>query len=113
MSTLVKTYGNATAAREAVEALGAEGVPKRDIPTVMGATPHDVRREPVGSFAGTLSPDAPVGTFGDVVRRRWQGAGTFAGEPDRQRQGSFADTDRHVIVLTDVRARREDVAHAA
>jgi hypothetical protein len=32
-----------------------------------------------------------------VVQRR-QGAGSFAGDPDQQRQGSFADTDRVVIV---------------
>jgi hypothetical protein len=52
---------------------------------------HDVREEPVGAFAGTLAPDAPVGTYGNVRRLRRQGAGTFAGDPDRQRQGSFAD----------------------
>jgi hypothetical protein len=52
---------------------------------------HDIRNEPVGSFAGPLSPDAPVGTFGSVIRRRRQGRGAFAGDPDRQRQGSFAD----------------------
>jgi hypothetical protein len=56
-------------------------------------TRHDVRREPVGGFAGTLGPDAPVGTYGNVRRRRRQGAGTFAGDADRQRQGSFADAD--------------------
>ena len=32
-----------------------------------------------------------------MVQRR-QGAGSFAGDPDQQRQGSFADTDRVVIV---------------
>jgi hypothetical protein len=29
---------------------------------------------------------------------RRQGAGGFAGDPDRQRQGSFGDVDRDVIV---------------
>jgi len=57
------------------------------------AAPHDVRREPVGGFAGRVPPDAPVGTYGDVRRFRRQGAGTFAGDADRQRQGSFADAD--------------------
>jgi hypothetical protein len=52
---------------------------------------HDVRKEPVGGFAGTVDPEAPVGTYGNVRRRRRQGAGTFAGDADRQRQGSFAD----------------------
>jgi hypothetical protein len=32
-----------------------------------------------------------------VLQRR-QGAGSFAGDPDQQRQGSFADTDRVLIV---------------
>ena len=56
-----------------------------------GARRHDVRREPVGGFAGTVDPDAPVGTFGNVRRLRRQGNGTFAGDADRRRQGSFAD----------------------
>ena len=30
--------------------------------------------------------------------QRHQGAGSFAGDPDQQRQGSFADTDRVAIV---------------
>ncbi len=56
------------------------------------ATLHDLREEPVGTFTGTLDPGAPVGTYGNVRRFRRQGAGTFAGDADRQRQGSFADT---------------------
>jgi hypothetical protein len=57
------------------------------------AMPHDVRREPVGGFAGRVRPDATVGTYGNVRHLRRQGAGTFAGDADRQRQGSFADSD--------------------
>jgi len=57
------------------------------------AASRDVRREPVGGFAGRVPPDAPVGTYGDIRRFRRQGAGTFAGDADRQRQGSFADAD--------------------
>jgi hypothetical protein len=53
----------------------------------------DVRREPVGGFAGPVAPNAPIGTYGDRQVPRRQGAGGFAGDPDRQRQGSFADTD--------------------
>jgi hypothetical protein len=56
-----------------------------------GTAQHDVREEPVGGFACTLPPEAPVGTYGNVRRMRRQGAGTFAGDADRQRQGSFAD----------------------
>jgi hypothetical protein len=54
---------------------------------------HDVREEPAGTFAGTIGPDAPVGTFGNVRVRRGRGAGTYAGNPDHQRQGSFADVE--------------------
>ena len=57
------------------------------------AARHDVRREPVGGFAGTLGPDTPVGTFGNVRHFRREGAGSFAGDADRRRQGSFADTE--------------------
>jgi len=62
---------------------------------------HDVRTQPVGGFAGPVMPSAPVGTFADVPRRRSQGRGTFAADPDRQRQGSFADTDINVIAAAE------------
>jgi hypothetical protein len=55
--------------------------------------PHDVRTEPVGGFAGPVPPDAPVGTFANARLVRRQCAGSFAGDPDRHRQGSFADAD--------------------
>jgi hypothetical protein len=40
-----------------------------------------------------------------VLQHR-QGAGSFAGDPDQQRQGSFADTDRVVIVTYNGDAER-------
>ncbi len=98
MTTLYKTYSNEVVARQAAEALRAAGVPGRDIRLLAGHRLHDVRREPVGSFAGTLGPDAPVGTFAGAVRRRRQGNGAFAGDADLQRKGGFADTDCDVIV---------------
>jgi hypothetical protein len=98
MTTLSKAYTTETAARRATEALRATGVPAHDIRLLIGRRPGDVRREPVGGFAGPVGADAPVGTFGDRHVLRRQGAGSFAGNPDRQRQGSFADTDRVVIV---------------
>jgi hypothetical protein len=54
---------------------------------------HDVREEPVGGFAGPVGPGAPVGSYGNVRRLRRQGRGTYAGDADRQRQGTFADSD--------------------
>jgi hypothetical protein len=98
MTTLTKTYPTELAARRAVEALRATGVPERDIRLLAGTAPRDIRREPVGGFAGPVAPDTPVGTYGNIRRLRHQGAGSFAGDPDQQRQGSFADTDRVVIV---------------
>jgi hypothetical protein len=54
---------------------------------------HDVRKERVGSFAGAVEPTAPFGKYAGPPRRRWQAAGGFAGSPDAQRQGSFADME--------------------
>jgi hypothetical protein len=106
MTTLTKTYPTELAARRAVEALRTTGVPERDVRLLVGSAPRDIRREPVGGFAGPVAPDAPVGTYGNIRRLRRQGAGSFAGDPDQQRQGSFADTDRVVIVTYNGDAER-------
>jgi hypothetical protein len=98
MSMLCKTYSDEEHAREAVERLFEAGLPRRSIRLLTGSPPHDVRAERVGTFAGSIGPDAPVGTFAGLPRRRRQGTGTFAGDPDRQRKGSFADVERDVIV---------------
>jgi hypothetical protein len=98
MTTLTRTYATEVAARRAAEALRATGVPERDIRLLVGSAPRDIRHEPVGGFAGPVAPDAPIGTYGDRLVQRRQGTGSFAGDPDQQRQGSFADTDRVVIV---------------
>jgi hypothetical protein len=110
MATLWKAYSSDVVARHAVEALRAAGVPGRDIRLLTGCQLHDVREEPVGEFARAAGPSAPVGTFANIRRLRRQGAGSFAGEPDRQRQGSFADADRDVIVTYEHGAERERVA---
>ena len=98
MTTFTKTYLTELAARRAVETLRATGVPDHDIRLLAGTAPRDIRHEPVGGFAGPLAPDAPIGTYGGRVVQRRQGAGGFAGAPDHQRQGSFADTDRVALV---------------
>jgi hypothetical protein len=106
MTTLSKTYSTEAAARRAVEALRAAGVLARDIRLLTGTRLGDVRREPVGGFAGPVAPNARVGTYGDRQVLRRQGAGGFAGDPDHQRQGSFADTDRVVIFTADAERGR-------
>src|SRR5919106_3909303 len=98
MTTLTKTYPTELEARRAVAALRATGVPEPDIRLLAGTAPRDIRHEPVGGFAGPVAPDAPIGTYGGRVVQRRRGAGSFAGDPDQQRQGSIADTDRVVIV---------------
>jgi hypothetical protein len=98
MSTLCKTYSDEAHAREAVEHLLASGAPCRAIRLLTGSPMHDVRDEHVGTFAGAIDPDAPVGRFAGRPRRRCQGTGSFAGDPDRQRKGSFADVERDVII---------------
>jgi hypothetical protein len=123
MTTLTRTYPTELAARRAVETLRATGVPERDIRLLAGTAPRDIRREPVGGFAGPVAPDAPIGTYGRRAVQRRQGAGSFAGDPDQQRQGSFADTDRVVIVtytgdaerarITGLRGARRLLRHAA
>lgn len=87
MPTLDKTYPDRRAARP------ARAIPRRDSHRLPDPPLPDVRREPVGNFAGRVGPDDPVGSYGNVPRRRRQGAGAFAGDPDRQRQGSFGDHD--------------------
>jgi hypothetical protein len=95
-------------ARRAVRALTAAGVPRRDILLLTGRRLHDVRQEAVGGFAGAVDPSAPVGTYAGPPRLRRQGRGGFAGDPDEQRQGSFADAD--AIVTVEDGAGRSQVA---
>jgi hypothetical protein len=76
----------------------AEALQSRRIRLLTRRPLHDIRREPCGGFAGPVGPDALVGTFADRPRRRSQATGSFAtgslnGEPDRQREGSFADAE--------------------
>ena len=106
MTILTETYLTEVAARRAIEALQATGVPARDIRLLTGTRLGDVRRQRVGGFAGPVAPDARVGTFGDRPVLRRQAAGSFAGDPDHRRQGSFADTDRVVIVTYDADTER-------
>jgi hypothetical protein len=87
MPTFDKTYPDRRVARP------ARAFPRRDIRPVPGPTLPDVRREPIGNFVGRVGPDDPVGSFGNGPSLRRQGAGAFAGDPDRQRQGSFGDHD--------------------
>ena len=98
MATVCETYSDVALAHEAVERMLAAGTPAHRITLLCGSRPHDVRREPMGRFVGQIKPTDQVGTYGNVRRRRRQGRGAFAGDPDAQRQGSFGDVERDVIV---------------
>jgi hypothetical protein len=106
MTTTRTAYSDEATARHAAATLRHSGVPARDILVLVGSPLRDVRRELVGGFAGPVAPDDPVGTYAGTTRLRRQAAGGFAGNPDDQRQGSFADTDRVVIVSHDGKAER-------
>ncbi len=65
------------------------------MPSAVDPRHHDVRQERVGGFSKPVSPADPFGKYAGPPRRRWQAAGGYAGTPDRQRQGSFADIEFH------------------
>jgi hypothetical protein len=93
MSRPCSTYPDEAAARDAAEVLQARGDSAHDVRVLARRRVHDIRREPAGEFGRTVGPDARVGSFGNVPKRRWQGAGTYWGDADAQRQGSFADAE--------------------
>jgi len=109
-AALSRTFADEPAARHATE-------PMREADVACLATGrrvNDVRREPAGSFGGVLPPNAPVGTFANARRRRDQGAGSFYGNADHHRQGSFGDTDGgERAVGATLHAMRDDLDHAA
>jgi hypothetical protein len=106
MTTLCTTYSSHAAAQRAVEELTAAGVSDRDIRLIIGSRLHDLRSEVAGGFAGAIAADAPVGRYAGPPLPRWHAAGSFYGEPDRQRQGSFADAERDLLVSYDHGAQR-------
>jgi hypothetical protein len=98
MPTLCKAYPDRGAARDAIDELLTAGGAGREIRMVLGSTPHDRRQEIAGGFARPVPPEAAVGRFAGPPLRRWRGEGSFAGEPDLMRKGSFADVDADAIV---------------
>jgi hypothetical protein len=109
MADIFQTYPSHAAARGHSAALRAAGVPARRIQVLAAARQRDARLEPVGGFAGPVAPDAPIGTFANVSVTRRQGAGSFAGDAGRQRQGSFSDSDRPLVVSYEDGAERSRV----
>jgi hypothetical protein len=110
MAAFYTTHATQAAARDTVEALSHHGVSDDDLWLLTGSPLHDIRRQPVGGFADAIGPHARVGTYGNVGRLRRQAAGGFAGDADRWRQGSFADSDRVVITTGRAGAQRSRIA---
>jgi hypothetical protein len=118
MTALIKTYPSQEGARRAVETLGQAGVQRRHIRLLTSRPLRDLRREWRGGFGGPVGPDAPVGTYAGRARRRSDATGSFAtgsftGDPDRRRKGSFGDVERIEIVTHDDAGERSRVAGRA
>ena len=109
MTALSKTYPTHDAATVAVVALTAIGVPQDQIRVLRGAPRRDVREEQVGEFAGTVGPDAPVGSFGDVEHPRSDPRSDFASTGGAGRVGTFADADRDTVTTFEDGVRRMEI----
>jgi hypothetical protein len=98
MVTLCRAYRSTHDAESAVTRLLSAGVPAIRIELMMGRAVEDARDAPIGTFAGTTTPEAEtVGSYGNLAHSGREAMGTFAGDPDRQRRGAFGDTDRDTL----------------
>jgi hypothetical protein len=96
MAALCRSYTSHAQALDAVNAVLGAGIPGEGIRVLTGEPERDTREDQVGEFAGSTSPDAPVGEFAGPSRPRGEGRGHFAG--GEQRGGSFADADREQVI---------------
>jgi hypothetical protein len=65
---------------------------------ITGQAIKDARDAPIGTFAGTTTADAQtVGSFANIAHSGRDATGTFAGDPAKQRRGSFGDSDRDTV----------------
>jgi hypothetical protein len=98
MVTLHRAYESTYDAENAIERLLSAGVPGIRIELIKGRAVRDARDTPIGTFAGTTTADAQtVGSYANVARSGREAIGTFAGDSDKQRRGSFGDTDRDTV----------------
>lgn len=108
MTTYCSSYEHPAAADAAVDRLLAAGVDGDDIRVLMGAPDHD--GDPVGSFAGAVAAEAPLGTFSGQTGDHDMGG--FAGRPATLHRGSFATIDRETIT-TGRHRRVQGIGHGA
>jgi hypothetical protein len=96
--TAMATYSSEKAARRAMAALRGNGSAQDLRLLVGGCALHDTHRGRVGGFAGPVALDDTGRELANRPCEHRRGRGSFAGEPDGQRRGCFADTDRVVVV---------------
>jgi hypothetical protein len=98
MNALCKAYDTTADAERAVADLIAAGVPGEDVRLLMGAQVHDARREARGRFSGSVAPEEQVGAYAGDGPERSALRGSFAGADAGAAEGTFANTERDVVV---------------
>jgi len=107
MATLYRAYESTDDAEDGIDRLVAAGVPATEIELIMGEPVKDSRDAPIGTFAGTTTADAlTVGSYAGIQHSGPTAMGTFAGDPDVQRRGSFGDADRDTVATYRAGLRR-------
>jgi hypothetical protein len=111
MTTLCRAYTSAHDAEHAIGRLVAAGVHETKIELLMGNAIEDARDAPIGFFAGTTTADAEtVGSYANIEHSGREAAGTFAGDPDKQRRGAFGDIDRDTVTTYRAGVNRTHIA---
>jgi hypothetical protein len=111
MAMLYRAYDSTYDAEDAIELLVATGVPATEIELIAGEPIRDWREAPIGTFAGTTTADAlTVGSYAGIQHSGRKAMGTFAGDPDTQRRGSFGDADRDTVTTYRAGVRRTRIA---
>ena len=111
MNTHCHAYPSTRDAEDAIERLLSAGVPASRIALVMGQAVQDARDAPIGTFTGTTTADAEsVGSYSNIEHSGRGAMGTFAGDPDKQRRGAFADTDRDTVTTYESGVKRTRIA---
>ena len=111
MATVYRAYTSTHDAENAIERLLSAGAPAIRIELIMGRAVKDARDAPIGTFAGTTTADAlTVGSYANIAHSGRDATGTFAGDPDRQRRGSFSDADRDTVTTYRPGVKRTRIA---
>jgi hypothetical protein len=111
MFTLYRTYTSTDDAENAIERLLAASLQDTEIQLIIGGASNDWRDAPIGTFAGTMTADAViVGSYANHEHSAREATGSFAGDPDKRRRGSFGDTDRDTVTFYRAGVKRTRIA---